>query len=48
LVVAGHWAAAGLRLYPNVILTDSGCVWGQRLSAVRLQDRKVVQVDAQL
>jgi bis(5'-nucleosyl)-tetraphosphatase (symmetrical) len=48
LVVAGHWAAAGLRLYPKVILTDSGCVWGQRLSAVRLEDRKAVQVDAQL
>lgn len=48
LLVAGHWAAAGLRLLPDVILTDSGCVWGQQLTAVRLADRHVVQVPAGL
>lgn len=48
LLLAGHWAAAGLRLLPSVILTDSGCVWGQQLSAVRLADRHVVQVPAGL
>lgn len=48
LLLAGHWAAAGLRLLPNAILTDSGCVWGQQLSAVRLADRHVVQVPAGL
>jgi bis(5'-nucleosyl)-tetraphosphatase (symmetrical) len=48
-VVFGHWAALGLMLRDNVIGLDSGCVWGNRLSAVRLAanpaERTVVQVD---
>jgi bis(5'-nucleosyl)-tetraphosphatase (symmetrical) len=43
-IVFGHWAALGLRVKKNVICTDSGCVWGGRLSAVRLEDRQVFQV----
>jgi bis(5'-nucleosyl)-tetraphosphatase (symmetrical) len=35
-VVFGHWAALGLMLRDNVIGLDSGCVWGNQLSAVRL------------
>ncbi|WP_027816715.1 symmetrical bis(5'-nucleosyl)-tetraphosphatase [Paraburkholderia bannensis] len=35
-VVFGHWAALGLTLRKNVIGLDSGCVWGERLSAVSL------------
>jgi bis(5'-nucleosyl)-tetraphosphatase (symmetrical) len=42
-VVFGHWAALGLHLEPNVIGLDSGCVWGQSLSAVRLDDHAVFQ-----
>ncbi len=42
-VVFGHWAAMGLRLEPKVIGLDSGCVWGHRLSAVRLEDRALFQ-----
>lgn len=42
-VVFGHWAALGLRLLPGVIATDSGCVWGNVLSAVRLEDHAVYQ-----
>jgi bis(5'-nucleosyl)-tetraphosphatase (symmetrical) len=45
-VVFGHWAALGLDLGARHIATDSGCVWGKRLSAVRLEDRAVFQVDA--
>jgi bis(5'-nucleosyl)-tetraphosphatase (symmetrical) len=48
-VVFGHWAALGLMLRDNLIGLDSGCVWGNRLSAVRLAadpaQREVVQVD---
>jgi len=44
-VVFGHWSALGLLLRPNVIALDTGCVWGGKLTAVRLHDRKVVQVD---
>lgn len=48
-VVFGHWAALGLMLRDNLIGLDSGCVWGNRLSAVRLAsnpaERTLVQVD---
>ncbi len=43
-VAFGHWAALGLYIQNNLIGTDSGCVWGGRLSAVRLEDRQVFQV----
>ncbi|WP_027796630.1 symmetrical bis(5'-nucleosyl)-tetraphosphatase [Paraburkholderia acidipaludis] len=36
-VVFGHWAALGLTLRDNLIGLDSGCVWGNQLSAVRLE-----------
>ncbi|HEY3198742.1 MAG TPA: symmetrical bis(5'-nucleosyl)-tetraphosphatase [Nitrospirales bacterium] len=44
VVISGHWAALGLRMEENLLALDSGCVWGQRLSAVRLEDRKLYQV----
>jgi len=43
-VVCGHWSALGLRLAPNLLALDSGCVWGGRLSAIRLEDRRLYQV----
>lgn len=42
----GHWAAQGARCLPGVIATDSGCVWGGRLSAVRRVDGAWVSVPA--
>lgn len=42
-IVCGHWAALGLHLEDDLIALDSGCVWGERLTAVRLEDRRVVQ-----
>ena len=44
-VVFGHWSALGLVLRPDLVALDSGCVWGGKLTAVRLQDRAVLQVD---
>jgi bis(5'-nucleosyl)-tetraphosphatase (symmetrical) len=44
-VVFGHWSALGLVLRPNLIGLDTGCVWGGKLTAVRLEDRAVFQVD---
>ncbi|ULA63968.1 MAG: Bis(5'-nucleosyl)-tetraphosphatase, symmetrical [Nitrospira sp.] len=41
----GHWAALGLHLESNLLGLDSGCVWGRQLTAVRLEDRAVFQVD---
>jgi len=43
-VVFGHWSTLGLTLRPDVMCLDTGCVWGGRLTAVRLRDRRVVQV----
>lgn len=42
-VVFGHWAALGLRIEPGIVATDSGCVWGKELSAVRIDDLAVFQ-----
>ncbi|OQW62686.1 MAG: diadenosine tetraphosphatase [Proteobacteria bacterium HN_bin10] len=44
-IITGHWAALGLHIEPNLLALDSGCVWGRQLTAVRLEDRKVFQVE---
>jgi bis(5'-nucleosyl)-tetraphosphatase (symmetrical) len=44
VVVCGHWSAIGLRIAPNLLALDSGCVWGGKLSAMRLEDRRLFQV----
>jgi len=43
-VVCGHWSTLELRLLPNMLMLDSGCIWGGPLTAVRLPDRRVYQV----
>jgi bis(5'-nucleosyl)-tetraphosphatase (symmetrical) len=43
-VVCGHWSTLDLMLAPNVLMLDSGCLWGGTLTAVRLSDRRVFQV----
>ena len=42
-VIFGHWAALGLYTESNVISLDTGCVWGGRLSALRLPGRQLSQ-----
>jgi bis(5'-nucleosyl)-tetraphosphatase (symmetrical) len=42
-LVAGHWSALGLKILPNFLALDSGCLWGGMLTAVRLEDRAVFQ-----
>ena len=44
-VVFGHWSTLGLIMRPNLIGLDTGCVWGGKLTAVRLDNRAVLQVD---
>lgn len=44
-VIFGHWAALGLHCDDGVICIDSGCAWGKRLSAYRLDDGHLVQQD---
>jgi bis(5'-nucleosyl)-tetraphosphatase (symmetrical) len=43
-VIFGHWSALGLKVRPNLLGLDSGCLWGRQLSAVRLEDRRLYQV----
>ncbi len=45
VLVTGHWSALGLKVTPNLLALDSGCLWGGHLTAVRLEDRQVFQVD---
>lgn len=42
----GHWSALGLRMETRYMALDTGCVWGEQLTAVRLEDRVVFQVPA--
>jgi bis(5'-nucleosyl)-tetraphosphatase (symmetrical) len=42
-LVCGHWSVIGLRLEERLITLDTGCVWGNPLTAVRLSDRRVFQ-----
>ena len=44
-VIFGHWSTLGLINRPNLIALDTGCLWGGRLTAVRLQDRQVFALD---
>ncbi len=44
-VVFGHWSTLGLIVEFNLISLDTGCVWGGQLTAVRLHDHHVIQID---
>ncbi|MGZ8252502.1 MAG: symmetrical bis(5'-nucleosyl)-tetraphosphatase, partial [Methylophilaceae bacterium] len=44
MIVFGHWSALGLQQRPNLFALDTGCLWGGKLSALRLEDRQVFQV----
>jgi bis(5'-nucleosyl)-tetraphosphatase (symmetrical) len=43
-IVFGHWSTAGLQLNERIAGLDTGCVWGGPLTALRLEDRWLVQV----
>jgi len=41
----GHWAALGLHVTRHAVGLDSACVYGRQLTAFRLEDREIIQVD---
>jgi len=43
-IVCGHWSALGFHRETGLIALDSGCVWGGKLTAVRLEDGEAFQV----
>jgi bis(5'-nucleosyl)-tetraphosphatase (symmetrical) len=42
-VIFGHWSGLGRVSVPNLFALDTGCLWGRRLSALRLEDQKLFQ-----
>lgn len=45
-IVFGHWAALmGQCPNPNIHAIDTGCYWGNTLTALRLQDKKRISVE---
>ncbi|MDC9726106.1 MAG: symmetrical bis(5'-nucleosyl)-tetraphosphatase [Gammaproteobacteria bacterium] len=48
-IIFGHWSTLGVGQYGNVFSTDSGAVWGEQLTAVRIDEKKptwfVVEAD---
>ena len=44
-IIFGHWAALGLLVREDVVCLDSGCVWGRALTALRLEDRRIYQLE---
>ncbi len=45
VLITGHWSALGVKIMPNLLAIDSGCLWGRSLTAIRLEDRALFQVD---
>lgn len=43
-IIFGHWSALGLEVRSNLMALDTGCLWGGKLTAVRLEDRQVFQI----
>lgn len=48
-VAFGHWSTLGLLDRPDALALDTGCVWGGRLTAVRIDGgaREVIQVECE-
>ncbi len=45
-VIYGHWALQGLKVRENTVGLDSGCCYGEQLSAYLLPEKEVIQVSA--
>lgn len=43
-IAFGHWASLGTRIKKRYMALDSGCVWGGKLSAWRVEDGRLFQV----
>ena len=44
VIAFGHWSTLPTRDYGAAIALDSGCVWGQRLTAVHFEERRFISV----
>lgn len=48
-IAFGHWSTLGLVDRPDLLALDTGCVWGGRLTAARVDDgrRELIQIDCE-
>lgn len=48
-IAFGHWSTLGLLERPDLLALDTGCVWGGRLTAARVEGerRDIIQVDCE-
>ena len=45
-ILFGHWASLqGDSHIPNIFALDTGCVWGGKLTMMRLEDQQIFQCD---
>jgi bis(5'-nucleosyl)-tetraphosphatase (symmetrical) len=49
LIAFGHWSTLGLVQRPDLLALDTGCVWGGKLSAARVDGGRceIVQVNCE-
>ncbi len=47
-VICGHWSALGYRNTERVVALDTGCRWGNKLTALRLDDEAVFHVESRV
>ncbi|MBE9610316.1 symmetrical bis(5'-nucleosyl)-tetraphosphatase [Chitinilyticum piscinae] len=45
-ILFGHWSALGVKITPDVIALDAGCVWGGMLVGLELDKRMLLQAPA--
>ena len=43
-ILFGHWSALGLLQRENIYGLDTGCLWGGKLTALRLEDKRLFAV----
>ena len=45
-ILFGHWAALnGITCKNNITALDTGCAWGEKLTAIRLEDNSIFSCD---
>jgi bis(5'-nucleosyl)-tetraphosphatase (symmetrical) len=44
-IIFGHWSTLGYRQTDNVISIDTGCLWGEQLTLLSLEDGQITQLD---
>ena len=45
-ILFGHWAALnGITGKENITALDTGCAWGNKLTAIRLEDKAIFTCD---